>query len=104
MPAIYSVLLGRGNQGAAGIFPVFTAPAVGVIVVRSIALLLYNGTTAGQIYSTAGAALAYLNGVGGTTTYQLYNGRWVLTPSDQINIQLVGGGGQWFISGYDLSP
>jgi len=102
MATIYSVLLGRGNLAAAGVANVTVSPASGVIVVRSISLLTYAGTTSIQVYTTAGAVLAFLNGVGGAPVFAQFNGRWVLPPSDTIDVTTTGGGGQWNVSGYLL--
>lgn len=101
---IYSALLARGNQSGGGEVTIFTAPASLVTVVRTIAIYAYGLTTEARVGVTGIATMADLINSTGHPLGEVFNGRWVLNAGDEVYVNFVTSGGEYYVSGYLLTP
>jgi hypothetical protein len=103
--AVYSVLLAAGTVTGGSNPTVFTAPAVGVVVVRDIEVAGLAGATgpvAFQVYSGSTVSPIYKVRVEDTFASYHWDGRQVLQPGDLLRVQAVDGSVYYRISGYLL--
>lgn len=104
MAAIYSHRLADGNEGGAGSGLAYTAPALTTVVMRSLTVVCFPGTTFGGIYRTA--SVAYVAGhvaLSGGLEVAVLDFRHILNAGETVTWQFQGGGGTWMLSGYLLT-
>lgn len=102
MATIYSKKLAAGSQNVAGTNPIYTAPASGLIIVRSVQFILYSGATQGGIFVAASSAYIVLANGLAVDNYLNEDLRVVLDPGDVLYASSAGGGCSWYLSGYEL--
>lgn len=103
MASIYSVRMGVGNQAGGGSTLIFTAPAGKVSIIRDMSGVVYNGAGYGSIVinGVATPMIQYANATDFTEFH--WEGRIVLNPGDTVEWSSSGVGGQWVVSGYELT-
>jgi hypothetical protein len=105
MVAVYSALLAQGSAPAGVETTVYTAPAVGTVVVRDIVLGVLSGSSTGiQLFVDSGltrTVLAVVTGISATAE-QHRDLRQVLLPGDKIVIKPLTTASVYRISGYVL--
>lgn len=103
--AVYSTLLAAGRLTGAGDALVYTAPAVGTVVVRDIELdatAIDVGVVSVYVLSGSVASTIYSVPVVTARQSQHWDGRAVLLPGDAVYVYRDGGPVSYRVSGYLL--
>jgi archaeosine-15-forming tRNA-guanine transglycosylase len=103
--AVYSKKLAAGQTGGGGDELVFTAPPLGVIVVRDVTLVVSgSGATLLQMYTISGLVRSYIQSIVSPVRAQSYqlSCRHVLDPGEELWINDYAAATYYRICGYLL--
>lgn len=103
MAAIYSKRLAAGAQASGTNSVVYTVPSDTTTVIRTISLTPTGTGTTEMLCNLNGVAIIF-GGVGSAQYIStITNLRAVLNAGDEIQMQSLEGGFEYFLSGYELS-
>lgn len=99
---IYSTSFAKGQVLTGVDTTEYTAPATGLVVLRCLTLAAVStGSTEGLIWDPSGVVIFDAKSAAQYDSF-VWNGRFVMTPGEELNVFAISGNWQFSISGYYL--
>ena len=105
MAAVYTILLGEGLVEAESALAIYTAPTLGVVVLRDISVCGHLGGSGPVEFVAGGGVVWYpifkVRTVDAFISYH-WDGRQVLAPGEQLRVMALDGAHKFRVTGYLL--